>query len=116
MRLWTKASRKAAGFEANQSTSFSMRCELYHYIRTNLKDQEPATIDLTYDQLRKHAKAAHEGRKVSKGGKSAKRKRVGEEVVGAGGGGIPLVEEAQSDLLIGEWFDLAVAVSKEYVS
>ena len=78
---------------------------LYYYIRTELREQEPSEIALSYDALRKAADVL-KARKVSKGGK--KRARAGDDA-GASS------TEPSGDALQGEWFDLAVGVSSLFL-
>lgn len=66
MHLWTKQARKEALFAPNQSTPFSKRCQVYYHIRKNM-EEDPSTINLSYDALRKAASTS-ESRKRSRQG------------------------------------------------
>lgn len=104
MRLWTKKARKDFGFEPNQRQPFTVRCMIYYYIRAIL-GQEPATVALSFDQLRdacKHIKAAKEAAK-----KRGKRKRGDEESSAS--------EDDGDGPLSGDWFTIALRESKKYV-
>lgn len=102
MRLWTKDARKNAQFSADSRQAFGVRCMIYYYIRT--LEQEPATISLDFKSLRdgcttvKHAKAQQRP-----AGSAQKRARGATE------------EEPEPGELTGEWFDIAVRKSREFV-
>lgn len=98
MRLWTKQARKNAKFATNQATAFSKRCMCYYYIRKECTE-DPSLITLSYDALRNAAQQSLVSRK---------RKQSGDAEEGEG--------EDGGDLLRGEWFDLAVAVSEAYIT
>lgn len=51
MRLWTKQARKANNFLSTQRQPFGVRCMIYYYIRTVLREQ-PALVTLSFDKLR----------------------------------------------------------------
>jgi len=97
MRLWTGEARKAAGFQDNQSTPFATRCKVYLYIR-QLREDEPATIMLTYDGLREGAKVL-----IKYSAKGARDK--------VAGGGV--VEPAA---IVGDWWSAAQSEAEKWVN
>ena len=90
-------------FGGNQSTPFSVRCMLYYFIRTELSSQEPCNIASGYDKLRADASDLKRRKKTKP---EAQRLRAAAEE-----GGPPV----RADMLVGEWFDLAVALSQQFV-
>ena len=66
MHLWTKQARKEALFAPNQSTPFSKRCQVYYHIRKNM-EEDPSTINLSYDALRKAASTSESRKRVGRG-------------------------------------------------
>ena len=125
MRLWTRRARTSAEFQVNQSTPFGMRCTLYYYIRGVLSDRDPSEIEMTLDEMREsEGVAALKARKASKSGKR-KQTRKGAGMDGdpeSSGAGVEAgVDEPEAvadgeDLLKGDWFDLAVDLSRQFVS
>ena len=96
IRLWTPDARRDSGFKANQSTPLAARCKIYLYIRRILQ-QEPSTIDLTYDALR----SAAEGRLV-------KLKKNRARAMTESGESVP------ADAIVGDWWSAAAADAMQY--
>ena len=101
MRLWTKKVRKFPR-GSNFPSAFSRRCQAYVYVRTHLKDTPPCEIKMSYDALRNAATEYLKGR--------TKKKRSAEA-------GPSEPSEALDDFVAdgNNWFDVAVAVSNEFI-
>ena len=101
MRLWTKKVRKFPR-GSNFPSAFSRRCQAYVYVRKHLKDTPPCEIKMSYDALRNAATEYLKGRK--------KKTRSAEA-------GPSEPSEAHDDFVAdgNNWFDVAVAVSNEFI-
>ena len=98
MRSWTEAARRAAKFEANQSTPLAARCKIYLYVRRVLTG-EPSQVHTTYDALRRTAQNA-----FTKYSKAEAR-----EMTERG-------EEIAEGAIIGDWWSAAAEEAAKWVS
>ena len=115
MRLWTKTARTQSKLASNQRQPFGVRCMIYYYIRTQMAGREPATISDSFDALRDACKPLKEAKEAgkSKKAKAAKKRSLAEAMEEAADEGEGAPEQVQA--LEGEWFDLALSVSKDFV-